>query len=80
MKEEKIKCPICGCVCEINEVYNDLHFPGIYESIRVDFLSYKCNSCDESFTTTEMDELNLNRINKSIRGSKRKDKIKNIIK
>jgi hypothetical protein len=80
MEKKEINCPICGCFIDLVEEYNDLHFPGIYDSIRVDFLSYKCDSCEESFTTTEVDEVNVSRVRNSIRNIKRINKIKNIIK
>ena len=78
--ENKIKCPCCGDICELVNDFNDLQFPGLYDDVTVDFLSYKCNSCGDSFTTTEVDEINLKRIYKGIRNYKRKDKINSLIK
>lgn len=77
--KDKIKCPCCSRLTILVDDHNDIQFPGIYDDVRVDFLSYHCDFCKESYTTTEVDEVNLSRINKAIRKYKRKDKIKNFL-
>lgn len=78
--ENKINCPLCGNICELVDDHNDVQFPGLYDDVTVDFLSYHCDGCKDSFTTTEVDEINLGRIYKGIRNYKRKDKINSLIK
>ena len=78
--ENKIDCPICGDVAVLDEYDNDVYVGKIQSKIWVKFLSYQCDSCEESFTTTEADEYNLEQINKGIRKSQRMEKINNLLK
>ena len=78
--ENKIVCPCCGDISQMVDDHNDIQFPGVYDDVRVDFLSYHCDSCEGSFTTTEVDEINVSRIRKAVRKYKRKDKINNLYK
>lgn len=78
--ENKVVCQCCGDISHMVNDHNDIQFPGIYDDVKVDFLSYHCDTCEESFTTTEVDEINVSRIKKAIRKYKRKDKINQLCK
>lgn len=75
-----IKCPACDDVGVLSSDLNDFYVTKIKSKIKVVFLSYCCDHCYESFTTTEVDEFNLSQINKGIRNFRRKIKIENIFK
>lgn len=78
--KNKLDCPCCGDVAQLVTEYNDVYVGKVNKKIWVNFTNYQCESCDESFTTTEADEVNLNEINKGIRKYKRQLKIKSILK
>ncbi len=78
MKDE-IGCSFCGGIATLISDFNDIYVGKINKKIWVNFHSYKC-SCGESYTTTEIDELNLTEISKGIRKYKRMIKINNIVK
>lgn len=84
MKKSQLKnsidCPICDDMIKIVSDYNDVYVGKINKKICVNFLNYQCDFCDESYTTTEVDEFNLNEINNGIRKYKRLLKIQNILK
>jgi hypothetical protein len=77
---ESVNCPNCGKYCYLDKSLNDFFIGKINSKIFVDFISYHCDNCSESYTTTETDELNLIQINKGISKFKRLQKIKNILK
>jgi C4-type Zn-finger protein len=79
-RNEHINCPSCGDVCILKSNYNDVYVGKINSKIWVNFLSYQCDFCEESFTSTEIDEVNLAEINIKIRNFRRMFKIKKIIK
>ena len=76
---EKINCPNCGEVCKFVTDSNDIYVGKINQRIWVNFSNYQCINCFDSFTTTEIDELNLFEISKGIRKFKRLFKIKKIL-
>jgi len=76
----KFYCPGCGYVCALVTDLNDIYVAKINQRVWVDFTNYQCDKCFDSFTTTELDELNLFEINKAIRRSERKTKIKTVLK
>ncbi len=76
--KRSIECPYCSEVCDLVSDYNSVHLKG--KTVSVDFLSYQCDSCEQSFTTTEIDEVNLQRIEKACRSWDRKQKISNVLK
>jgi hypothetical protein len=51
----------------------------ITSKVFVDFISYKCDKCDLSFTTSEMDDINMDQIDKKRKILKRKNTISNIL-
>lgn len=78
--KNKITCAVCGDVAELVSDINDFYVGKINKKIWVNFFSYQCDACEESFTTTEVDELNLSKIEIGIRSFKRMLKINKIIK
>lgn len=78
--KDKIDCAICGDVAELVSDFNNFYIGRINGKIWVEFFSYQCDACQESFTTTEIDELNLNKIEIKIRNFRRMLKINKIIK
>ena len=76
----KINCAICGDIVELVSDFNNIYVGKINKKIWVDFLSYQCDVCEESFTTTEVDELNLSKIEIGIRSYRRMLKINKVIK
>ena len=76
----KFYCPGCGYVCALVTDLNDIYVAKINQRVWVYFTNYQCDKCFDSFTTTELDELNLFEINKAIRRSERKTKIKTVLK
>jgi protein-disulfide isomerase len=78
--KNKITCAVCGDVAELVSSINDVYIGKINKKVFVDFISYQCDACEESFTTTEVDELNLSKIEIGIRNFKRMLKINKIIK
>jgi len=76
--KKRIECLYCSEICELVSDYNDVHLKG--KTVFVNFLSYQCDSCEQSFTTTEIDEVNVERIEKACRNFDRKEKISNILK
>ena len=78
--KNKLDCPVCGYIAQLVTEYNDFYVGKINKKIFFNFTNYQCDSCDESFTTTESDELNLKEINKGIRNFKRQLKIQKILK
>lgn len=78
--QNKLDCPICGDITQLVTETNDVYVGKINKKIWVKFTNYQCDYCDESFTTTEADELNLSEINKGIRNFQRQLKIKRLVK
>ena len=78
--KNKIDCAVCGDVAELVSDINDVYGGKINKKIWVKFFSYQCDDCEESFTTTEVDELNLSNIEIGIRNYRRMLKINKIIK
>jgi len=78
--ENNIQCPVCDDVATLTSNLNDVYVGKIQSKIWVKFISYQCDYCEESFTTTETDEFNLGEINRGIRKFQRMSKINNILK
>jgi hypothetical protein len=78
--KDKINCAICGDVAELKSIFDDFFVGKINKKIHVNFYSYQCDACEESFTTNKIDQLNLNNIERGIRNYKRMLKIKQLIK
>ena len=77
--KNKFICPGCGDVCALVTDLNDIFISKINKRIWVNFTNYQCSNCFDSFTTTDIDEINVNEISKGIRNSERKSKIKSLI-
>lgn len=75
-----IECPNCDESTKLVENLNDVYVGRINKKIWVNFLNYQCDFCEESYTTTEIDELNLQEISKGIRKFKRQLKIQKLLK
>lgn len=79
MIEQQINCAVCNGKARLEEYENGIYIDRIKKKIMIDMLSYVCDSCRESFTTTESDTIVVNRINKKIRSDQRKSKIDRLI-
>lgn len=79
MIEQQIRCPMCGSKARLEEYENDMYIDRIKRKIKFKMVSYVCNACTNSFTTTESDTIVVNRINKEIRSEQRKSKIKKYV-
>ena len=60
--KDKINCAICGDVAELKSSFDDFFVGKINKKIHVNFYSYQCDACEESFTTNKIDQLNLNNV------------------
>lgn len=69
-----IRCPHCGQEAKLE--WNLHPHPNGAKS---EYLSYRCDSCKNGFTTTESDKISLKRYHSKKRSVYRKDKIKRII-
>ncbi len=78
--KDKVQCPFCEDVAVLSSNYNDVYVGKIKSKIWVNFMSYQCDCCEESFTNTEIDECNILQINKGIIRFKRMQKITNVLK
>lgn len=76
---KRINCPTCDGYCFLEKKLNDLFIGKINSKICVDFISYYCDYCSETYTTTETDKINLIEVNKGIRKFKRLQSIKIIL-
>jgi DNA-directed RNA polymerase subunit RPC12/RpoP len=75
-----IDCPYCkDSIAVLDEYDNDIWINKISKKINVKMLTYVCNTCWNSFTTTESDTIVSDRISKKIRNEQRKDKIKKYV-
>jgi DNA-directed RNA polymerase subunit RPC12/RpoP len=79
MIEQQIRCPMCGSKARLEEYENDMYIDRIKKRIKFKMVSYVCNACTNSFTTTESDTIVVDRINKGIRSEQRKSKIKKYV-
>ena len=61
------------------EFEDDMYIDRIRKVVKYKMINYKCENCDECFTTTESDTIVVNSINKGIRCEKRKSKIKKYV-
>jgi hypothetical protein len=75
MIEQQINCPECGGKARLEEYENETYIGRIKKKIKFRMISYVCDSCTNSFTTTESDTIVVNSINKKIRTEERKSKI-----
>jgi len=75
MIEQQIRCPMCGSNALLQDFEDDMYIDKIRKVVKYKMINYKCESCDECFTTTESDTIVVNRINKVIRSEQRKSKI-----
>jgi len=78
MIEQQIRC-MCGSKARLEEYENDMYIDRIKKRIKFKMVSYSCDACTNSFTTTESDTIVVNRINKEIRSEQRKSKIKKYV-
>jgi hypothetical protein len=78
--KSKIECPFCQDVAVLSSNINDVYVGKIKSKIWVNFISYQCDSCEESFTNAEVDELNLLEINRGVKKFQRMIKINNVLK
>ena len=76
------RCPVCGDTCDLYEktIGYSLHppMPGI-SHVNVDALSYECENCNESWTTTETDDVTMERFNSNKKALIRSEKIKTLL-
>lgn len=79
MIEQQINCATCNGKARLEEYENGMYIDRIKKKIMVDMLSYVCDACKNSFTTTESDTIVVNRISKRIRSEQRKSKIKKYV-
>lgn len=79
MIEQQINCATCGGKARIEEYENEMYIDRIKKKIKFKMVSYVCDSCTNSFTTTESDTIVFNSINKAIRKEQRKSKIDRLI-
>jgi len=79
MIEHEINCPTCGGKARLEEYENEIYINRIEKNIKFKMVSYVCNVCTNSFTTTESDTIVVNRINNKIRNEQRKSKIKKYV-
>jgi hypothetical protein len=77
--KDRINCPVCGTDSVLQEFEDDMYIDRIRKVVKYKMINYKCESCDECFTTTESDTIVVNSINKGIRCEKRKSKIKKYV-
>lgn len=55
-------CPACSGKVTIQSEFREHEYKG--KAITALFFFYKCNKCNEQFTTTETDEMNISSIKK----------------
>ena len=79
MIEQQINCAVCGSKAILEEYENEIYINRINKKIKFKMVSYSCDACTNSFTTTESDIIVVNRINKAIRSEQRKSKIKKYV-
>ena len=79
MIERQINCAVCNGKAMLEEYENGIYIDRIKKKVVVDMLSYACDACKNSFTTTESDTIVVDRINKRIRSEQRKSKIKKYV-
>jgi C4-type Zn-finger protein len=53
--EQVIKCPICGNDCHLKMEKREFIPYSKNYSLEGEWFFYRCNDCDENFTTTESD-------------------------
>lgn len=73
--KQNIKCPICFGSAWLNEEYISTYSSGIKKSVKVLGLSYLCDTCSGSFTSTESDTITMKRYDVVVRKEIRKNKI-----
>ena len=78
--DKSIVCPNCDDLAKLVSDLNDVYVGKINKKIWIEFLNYQCDFCEESYTTTEVDEINLQQINKGVRNFKRQLKIQKLLK
>ena len=76
-----VDCKMCADgVSYLKKDSNDIMIKQhVTSKVFVDFISYKCDKCDLSFTTSEMDDINMDQIDKKRKILKRKNTISNIL-
>ena len=79
MIEQQINCAVCNGKARLEEYENEIYINRIKKKIKFKMVSYVCDVCTNSFTTTESDTIVVNRINKRIRSEQRKSKIKKYV-
>ena len=79
MIEHEINCPTCGGKARLEEYDNEMYLDRIKKIVKFKMVSYVCNACTNSFTTTESDTIVVDRISKAMRCEQRKSKIKKYV-
>jgi len=79
MLEQQISCPMCGTKSRLEEYDNEINSSRDGKKIKFRMISYACDACTNSFTTTESDTIVVDRINKAMRCQQRKSKIKKYV-
>jgi hypothetical protein len=79
MIEHEINCATCDGKASIEEYENEMYIDRIKKKIKFKMVSYVCDSCTNSFTTTESDTIVVDRISKAMRCEQRKSKIKKYV-
>ena len=79
MLEQQISCPMCGTKARLEEYDNEINSSRDGKKIKFRMISYACDACTNSFTTTESDTIVVDRINKAMRCQQRKSKIKKYV-
>ena len=54
-------CPVCGSNALLQYFDDDMYIDRIRKVVKYKMINYKCESCDECFTTTESDTDNIQR-------------------
>lgn len=80
--KKKIKCPFCSNKAILDKDVNDVdvNIDGVIKRVNVEFYHYICHQCWNSYTTTEIDELNISSINIQKRRARRLITISNLFK
>jgi DNA-directed RNA polymerase subunit RPC12/RpoP len=79
MIEQQINCATCNGKARLEEYDNEMYLDRIKKIVKFKMVSYVCNACTNSFTTTESDTIVVHRINKAMRCEQRKSKIKKYV-
>ncbi len=62
---QSLNCPFCETEMILTKEKTSFTIKG--QEVIIDFHSYKCDSCQEGFTTTEVDTINFNLIKEQLK-------------